>query len=124
MTDTSLLGLRSLIYPAENLEKSKTWWSQVLGIDPYFDQPFYVGFNIGGFELGLNPGASKENGPVTYWGVDDIEIVVAHFVENGANIVSAIADVGERIKVAELRSAQNELFGLIYNPHFKIEGSS
>ena len=48
-----LLGLRTLIYPSDNLEADKKWWSQLLGFDPYFDQPFYVGFDVGGYELAL-----------------------------------------------------------------------
>ena len=47
------LGLRTAKYDAKDLEKAKAWYSNVLGLQPYFDQPFYVGFNVGGFELGL-----------------------------------------------------------------------
>lgn len=48
-----LLGLRTLIYPSNDLETDKTWWAQALGFQPYFDQSFYVGFDVGGYELGL-----------------------------------------------------------------------
>jgi catechol 2,3-dioxygenase-like lactoylglutathione lyase family enzyme len=46
-------GLRTVIYHVDNLEKAKAWYTEVLGIKPYFDQPFYVGFNVGGYELEL-----------------------------------------------------------------------
>lgn len=49
------LGLRTIVYPAPDLAASKAWWTEALGIEPYFDEPFYVGFNPGGYELGLNP---------------------------------------------------------------------
>ena len=65
-------GLRTVIYNVDNLEKAKAWYTEVLGTKPYFDQPFYVGFNIGGFELGLDPdmsGVSKGINAVAYWGV-------------------------------------------------------
>ena len=48
-------GLRTVIYAAPDLEKAKAWYFSILGIPPYFDQPFYVGFNIAGYELGLDP---------------------------------------------------------------------
>ncbi len=50
-----LLGLRTAIYPVTDLAAAKQWYGQVLGAQPYFDQPFYVGFSVGGFELGLLP---------------------------------------------------------------------
>lgn len=120
MADIELLGLRSVIYPVDDLEKSKAWWTRALGIEPYFDQPFYTGYNIGGFELGLFPAGSKESGPITYWSVEEIEAAFLHFTQNGALVVSGIDEVGDGIKVAVLRSTENEIFGIIYNPHFKI----
>ncbi len=48
-----LEGLRTVIYPAPGLDSAKQWWTALLGIDPYFDQPFYVGFSIAGYELAL-----------------------------------------------------------------------
>lgn len=119
MEPKHLLGLRSQIYPVQDLERAKAWWQQVLGIDPYFDQPFYVGFNVGGFELGLNPGGDIKGGPITYWGVEDIEAAVAHLTSKGATSKSDIADVGDGIRVAELQSLDGQTIGLIFNPHFK-----
>jgi len=120
MNETNLLGLRSVIYPVDDVEKSKAWWTKVLGIEPYFDQPFYTGYNIGGFELGLFPGGLKENGPITYWGIEDIDSAFLHFTHNAATVVSGVEEVGDGIKVAVLCSTTGEIFGLIYNPHFKI----
>src|SRR3981081_3371696 len=53
------LGLRTAIYHVDDIEKAKAWYSEVLGTKPYFDQPFYVGFNVAGYELGLQPGAGN-----------------------------------------------------------------
>ena len=58
------LGLRTVIYPAPDLEAMKAWFAALLGIGPYFDQPFYVGFEVGGYELGLDPSADPAAGPV------------------------------------------------------------
>lgn len=120
MEKANLLGMRSVIYPVDDVETSKGWWTRTLGIEPYFDEPFYTGYNIGGFELGLFPAGVKENGPVTYWGVDDIDISFLHFTQNGAVVVRGIEEVGAGIKVAILRSATGEIFGLIFNPHFQV----
>src|SRR5687767_2303180 len=83
-----LKGLGTVIYPVSELNRAKVWYAKAFGQDPYFDEPFYVGFNIAGYELGLDPdpGASKPGagGGVAYWRVDDIEAAVRHFVSNGA----------------------------------------
>lgn len=60
MSPPRFLGLRTTIYPVTDLAKAKAWYSAVLGVKPYFDEPFYVGFNVGGFELGLDPDTSAQ----------------------------------------------------------------
>ena len=113
------LGLRTLIYPTTNLDEAKKWWKNFLGINPYFDEPFYVGFNVGGYEIGLNPGAAMEFGPVTYIGVESMPEALERAKANGATIVSDTEDVGDGILIAHLVSPTGERFGLIVNPHFK-----
>ena len=84
------LGLRTVIYHVPDIEKAKDWYSAVLGFGPYFDQPFYVGFNVGGYELGLHPGggeaAGKADSVVAYWGVDDAAATLKRLVEQGAMV--------------------------------------
>jgi catechol 2,3-dioxygenase-like lactoylglutathione lyase family enzyme len=115
------LGLRTVVYPAPDLAASKAWWTAVLGAQPYFDQPFYVGFNPGGYELGLNPDADPAAGPRTYWGVRDIAAAAEHLVAAGAVAVDAIEEVGEGIKLGTFRSPAGDLVGLIENPAFKLQ---
>lgn len=115
-------GMRTTKYPVADLARAKEWFAQVFGKAPYFDQPFYVGFEIGGFELGLVPdGEPGTQGCTVYWGVDDIEAEVARIVGLGATIHDPIQEVGESIKVAELRDPFGNLLGLIYNPHFDLK---
>ncbi len=114
-----LQGLRTIVYPAPDLERAKTWFSAILGVEPYFDQPFYVGFNIGGYELGLDPDASTEDGPVTYWGVDDADVVLAELLNSGAPAHTAVRDVGEGIRLASVREPGGAILGIIENPHFQ-----
>jgi catechol 2,3-dioxygenase-like lactoylglutathione lyase family enzyme len=118
------LGLRTVVYPAPDLAASKAWWTAVLGVEPYFDQPFYVGFNPGGYELGLNPGADPSAGPSTYWGVRDIAAAGEHMIATGAVVVDAVQDVGEGTKLGTFRSPAGDLVGLIENPAFKLQPAS
>jgi predicted enzyme related to lactoylglutathione lyase len=115
-----LLGLRTVIHTVEDITAAKAWYTKLVGHAPYFDEPFYVGFNVGGFELGLIPDASED--ATTYWGTLDIAAEVARAVDVGATLVSPIRDVGSDIKVAILNDPFGNRFGLIQNPHFKIEG--
>lgn len=114
-------GLRTVKYPVADLAKAKAWFTEVFGAAPYFDQPFYVGFAIGGFELGLVPdGTPGITGSVVYWGVDDIEAEVARIIGLGASEHEPIQDVGEGIKVAELKDPFGNVLGLIVNPVFDL----
>lgn len=114
------LGLRTVIYPVHNLDDAKRWWSTVLGIDPYFDQPFYVGFNVNGYELALDPNGHAESGagPVVYWGVSDIEQAVNALSKTGTATHAPITDHGGGIRTATLTAPDQTLIGVIENPHF------
>jgi hypothetical protein len=115
------LGLRTVIYPAPDLAERKLWFARLLGVEPYFDEPFYVGFNVGGYELGLGPQADPADGPVTYWGVADADVALQLLVEAGANARGAVAEVGGGIRVATVRLPGDEaILGIIENPHFQI----
>ncbi len=119
------LGLRTVAYVVEDLDKAKQWYTQVLGFEPYFDEPFYVGFNVGGFELGLHP--AEEDAPIgaggtlVYWGVQDIGAVMRRLEELGAPVHSDIQDVGDGILVASVVDPFGNLLGIIQNPHFKLD---
>ena len=112
-------GLRTAIYPCPDLEAGKAWYAKVFQKEPYFDQPFYVGFEIGGFELGLLPdGTPGKTGTQVYWGVENIAEEVQRVLALGASTHSEIQDVGEGIKVAELADPFGNVLGLIENAHF------
>lgn len=114
-----ILGLRTAIYPVDDLAAAKQWYAQVLGLSPYFDEPFYVGFSVGGFELGLVPdGEAGVAGPQPLWGVADASQVFARLVELGASPLDAVTDVGGGIKVGAVTDPFGNRFGIIENPHF------
>jgi len=114
-----ILGLRTAIYPTPDLAAGKKWYSEVLGREPYFDQPFYVGFSVGGFELGLLPDAQPgTGGPQPLWGVTDIETAYERLLLLGASALEPISDVGPGIKVAAVQDPFGNRLGIIENSRF------
>jgi predicted enzyme related to lactoylglutathione lyase len=120
-------GLRTVIYHVDDLTKAKEWYSNLLGVKPYFDEPFYVGFNVGGYELGLDPeaeGVAKGGNVVAYWGVEDAAAAYRRAQELGAKPHAEPREVGGGIVVATVTDPSGNVFGIIENPHFKIEGGA
>lgn len=118
-------GLRTVIYGVTELDRAKKWYTEAFGIEPYFDMPFYVGFNVGGYELGLDPNAEATGagGCTAYWGVDDIVKAVAHMESTGATVHSPVNEVGEGIKVASVLDPFGNHIGIIENPHFDLSAT-
>lgn len=108
--------LRTVIYQVNDINQAKAWYTGITGIKPYFDEPFYVGFDINGYELGLDPdntGVRKGNNAVAYWKVEDIDSAVAALTSAGAKIQAEIKNVGESILVATLEDPFGNTIGLI-----------
>lgn len=118
----AIRGLRTAIYATPSLAMGKAWYGRVLGAEPYFDQPYYVGFRVGGFELGLVPdGAPGPAGVQVYWGVDDLDEELSRLWDLGAKVHEAPKDVGGGIKVASVFDPFGNIFALIENPHFDVK---
>ena len=118
---SKILGLRTTIYKVPDISTAKEWYTQTFETIPYFDEPFYVGFNIGGYELGLIPeegSIEKSDNVLTYWGVEDIHLQYQKFLNNGATDFSKPVNVGGEIITAELKDPWGNVIGLIYNPEF------
>ena len=118
------LGLRTVKYEVADVAKAKEWYSKVLGMQPYFDEPaFYVGYNVGGYDLGLVPAAKAETkraaAGVAYWGVEDAHAAYKRLIELGATPVEDVQDVGGGMLVGEVRDPFGNVLGIIYNPLFK-----
>jgi lactoylglutathione lyase len=107
-----------------SLDEAKDWYSKAFQSSPYFDEPFYVGFNIGGFELGLVPEDEvmdeKSANVLTYWGVDDIEAEFQRLIGLGAQEYEKPNNVGGEIIVAGVKDLWGNVIGIIYNPVFTI----
>jgi predicted enzyme related to lactoylglutathione lyase len=114
-------GLRTVVYPAPDLAGATAWYRSVLDKAPYFEEPFYVGFEVGGFELGLVPdGQPGTAGATAYWGTADAHAELARLVGLGGTVETPVTDVGGGILVATVRDPYGNLFGIIQNPHFDL----
>ncbi len=123
-----MLGLRTVINIVPNLDEAITWYTRAFGIAPYFNEPFYVGFNIGGFELGLMPeeGDPKPKGEnvITYWGIKSEATLLTEYtrlLKLGATALEEPHNVGGPLVVAAVKDPWGNPIGLIYNPVFRIE---
>ena len=122
--ENKILGLRTVIYKVADIDAAKDWYSKAFLTHPYFDEPFYVGFNIAGYELGLQPEdevvTDKPESVLTYWGVEDINQEFNRLISLGAEVHSAPENVGGEILVASVRDLWGNIIGLIFNPEFKL----
>lgn len=119
---TSILGLQTVIYKVSDIAKAKDWYSNAFQATPNFDQPFYVGFTVGGYELGLlldeKSIVEKSENIVAYWGVENIESEYKRFLELGALENVPPKDVGGGIITATVKDPWENVLGLVQNPHF------
>ncbi len=122
--ESFMLGLRTTIYMVNDVVKATKWYGEAFGVEPYFNEPFYVGFNVKGYELGLQPEerdqSLKTENVFSYWGVEDIQSTYQHFLSLGATKHEEPNNVGGEIMVASIYDPWNNIIGLIYNPEFKL----
>ncbi len=120
-----ILGLRTVVYMVSDLAKAKEWYSKAFDTKPYFDTPYYVGFNIGGFELGLHPKEHSDDTDtgcvLTYWGVENVQKSFESLIEFGATKHEEPNNVGGDIMLATVYDPWKNIIGIIYNPEFKIQ---
>src|SRR5215211_5252496 len=88
--------VKTIIYAVTDLPKARALYSELLGVQPYMDEAYYVGFNVEGQDIGLDPhGHSKGmTGPLGYWHVDDIEESLKLLLDAGADVQQEVKDVG------------------------------
>ena len=120
---SEFLGLRTAKYTAVDLAAAKRWYADLVGVAPYFDEPFYVGFDVGGFELGITPDAEarpdRPESGVAYWGVADASASHARLLAKGATDYEPVQDVGEGVKIGAVRDPFGNILGIVENPHFR-----
>jgi len=119
-----LLGLATHKLTVDDLPAARAWYARVLGQEPYFDQPFYVGFALGGYELGIVPAQAGDRpgdaGTTAYWRVTDLDAAWAALLAAGATVAEPLAEVGGGIRIGAVRDPFGNRLGLIHNPHFAV----
>jgi predicted enzyme related to lactoylglutathione lyase len=120
-----MLGLRTTIYKVADIEKAALWYAKAFETDPYYKESYYVGFNIKGYELGLqpedNPTFDKVETVVSYWGVEDIQGSFDRLIALGATEHEKPYSVGGDLMTATVKDPFGNVIGLIYNPHFQLK---
>ena len=111
-------GMRTVIYPVKDLAQAKTLYGKLLGVEPYADEAYYVGFRVGDQELGLDPNGHSQGmtGPIGYWEVDDIKESLELLLDAGAEVQQEIKDVGGGKLIASVKDADANITGLAQSP--------
>lgn len=107
-------GMQLIVYPVKDIARAKALYREVLGVEPYADQPYYVGFRVGEQEIGLDPNghARGMTGPIGYVEVDDIRGRLRSLLKAGARERQGVTDVGGGKLIAWLEDADGNLIGL------------
>ena len=103
------------VYPVRDLEQAKVVFSAGLGIEPYVDTPYYVGYQVGDQEVGLDPNGHQQGvtQPIDYWEVPDIKVSLQALVDAGAQVHDDVKDVGGGKLRAIVKDGDGNLIGLL-----------
>ncbi|HZD69061.1 MAG TPA: VOC family protein [Actinomycetes bacterium] len=106
-------GIETTVYPVKDLAKAKAVYRRLLGVEPYADMPYYVGFRVGGQELGLDPNGHGKGmtGPIGYWRVDDLRSSLKSLVDAGAEVQQEPTDVDGGKLIASVKDADGNVTG-------------
>ena len=107
-------GIKTIIYPVKDVTEAKTLFRKLLGVDPYADQPYYVGFKIGDQDIGLIPNGQNA-GMTAFYHVDDIKANLQILLDAGAEIIQDIKNVGGARLIASAKDKDGNIIGLIEN---------
>jgi predicted enzyme related to lactoylglutathione lyase len=115
MTDSSTQGVKTILHPVSDLEKSKAVYTALLGLPPQHDAPYYVGYEAEGQHIGLVPKGGPQNltSPVAYWHVSDIEAKLAEVTAAGGTVKESPHDVGGGRLVASFADPDGNILGLV-----------
>lgn len=111
-------GIKTVIFPVKDLAQAKSLYGKLLGVEPYADQPYYVGFRLADEEVGLDPNGHGKGmtGPVNFWHVDDINSTLQSLLDGGAQMHEAVRDVGNGRLIASVKDADGNVIGLLQEP--------
>ncbi|MFC5184246.1 VOC family protein [Actinomadura harenae] len=113
-----MTGVNTIIYSVSDVPAAKARMDMLLGVEPYSDEPYYVGYKVGGQDIGVTPkrGDASVSGPVCFFEVDDIKKAVQELGESGASVVEDIRDVGNGRLIATLKDPDGNPLGVLQDP--------
>jgi len=104
-------GVKTVIYPVTDIAKAKAIFTALLGVEPYADAPYYVGYKVAGQDIGLDPNGHK-HGMTPYYQVDDINQSLQALLDAGATKVQEVTDVGGGKLIAVVKDTDGNIIGL------------
>ena len=108
-------GIGTVIYPVRDLASAKALFRELLGVEPYADAPYYVGFKVGNQDIGLDPNGHQE-GATAYYHVDDIKKSLKLLMDAGAETIHEIRNVGGGRLIASIKDTDGNIIGLLQDP--------
>jgi predicted enzyme related to lactoylglutathione lyase len=105
-------GIRTIVYPVKDVAKAKALYSALLGVEPYVDNPYYVGYKVGDLDIGLDPNGHNE-GMTPYFEVGDIRAALQALLDAGAQMLEDVKDVGGGRLIASVKDAEGNIIGLL-----------
>ncbi len=109
-------GAKTIICPVSDLAQAKRLYTTLLGVEPYADTPYYIGYRVGDQEIGLDPHGHRGTGAVPYYLVDDIKESVRQLLAAGAATLEDVKDVGGGKLIASVKDPDGNAIGLTQNP--------
>ena len=109
-----LQGIKLFTYPIQDVTLAKKLYTELLGVEPYADSPYYVGYRVGEHEIGLVPNGHAQGltGPLVYFDVSDIRSTLKSLVDAGAEVQQDARDVGGGLLVATVKDKDGNITGL------------
>jgi predicted enzyme related to lactoylglutathione lyase len=102
-------NIKIIVYPVKDVERAKAFFREFLGVAPYVDSAYYVGYRLGDFEVGLDPNGAV--GPIAYVDVDDITSSLQRIKQAGGKIVQDATDVGGGLLIAKVKDVDGNVVG-------------
>jgi predicted enzyme related to lactoylglutathione lyase len=111
-------GMKTILYPVKDLAAAKSLYGVLLGVAPVMDEPYYVGYNVDGQDVGLDPNGHSKGmvGPLGYWHVDDMAQTLDALLGAGAEQEQEVTDVGGGKLIATVKDTEGNLIGLLQQP--------
>ena len=107
-------GIKTVLYPVKDMAQAKEQFRKLLEVEPYADQPYYVGFKINDQDIGLVPN-NAEGGVTAFFHIDDIKNSLQILIDAGAEIIQDIKNVGGERLIASVKDKDGNIIGLVQN---------